>query len=78
MLVKLIEIDRMGRLNLSYIDALNDMKKSKKVTPSINVFCRKGRCPHATEKAAGADLFANLNGKSVTLEVDKEIIPTEL
>jgi polyribonucleotide nucleotidyltransferase len=28
--VKLIEIDRMGRLNLSYIDALNDMEEEQK------------------------------------------------
>ena len=49
------------------------------MTPSINVFCREGgQLPlYATEKAAGADLFANLNGKSVTLEVgQRELIPT--
>ena len=28
--VKLIEIDRMGRVNLSYIDALNDLEKKEK------------------------------------------------
>ena len=49
------------------------------MTLSINVFCMKGgQLPlYATDKAAGADLFANLDGKSVTLEVgQRELIPT--